>query len=102
MSKGQNSKRGSKKAPQKTKKEKKAAKREKENEKNRQVSPHQIFNQLLKLTALMGTVCRRHPFGKDSFKKVLFYISTGINSGETEENRGNIIASPVRLWHDGF
>ena len=36
MSKGQDSKRGSKKAPQKTKAEKRAAKRAKQEEKNRQ------------------------------------------------------------------
>ena len=39
MSKGQDAKKGSKKAPLKTKKEKKAAKREKKNELNKQGIP---------------------------------------------------------------
>ena len=44
MSKGQNTKKGSKKEPQKTMKEKKAAKREKKNQKDHKVSLDQKFN----------------------------------------------------------
>ncbi len=44
MSKGQNTKKGSKKVPLKTLKEKKAAKRDKKNEKNNSVSLDKKFN----------------------------------------------------------
>ncbi|MGD8305661.1 MAG: hypothetical protein PVF17_03325 [Ignavibacteria bacterium] len=44
MSKGQNTKRGAKKEPQKTKKEKKAAKREKKNEDNNPITLDRRFN----------------------------------------------------------
>ena len=44
MSKGQNTKKGSKKEPLKTMKEKKAAKRDKKNEKNNSGSLDQKFN----------------------------------------------------------
>ena len=44
MSKGQNTKKGSKKEPQKTMKEKKAAKREKKNEKSKPITLDRRFN----------------------------------------------------------